>query len=88
MSSLEYAGWFIGYAMLVPYTGYLLTTVAFALALAWRAGYRTRGMLLSAFVSAVVIVLLFKTFLQVKLPSGLIYEYLPDGLRQIMLTYF
>lgn len=88
VSSLEYAGWFIGYAMLVPYTGYLLTTVAFALALAWRAGYRTRGMLLSAFVSAVVIVLLFKTFLQVKLPSGLIYEYLPDGLRQIMLTYF
>lgn len=87
-ASLEYAGWFIGYAMLVPITGYLPTTVVFALALTVRAGYRSRAALLSAFGAAIVIVLLFKTFLQVKLPSGLIYEYLPDGLRQIMLTYF
>lgn len=87
-SSFEYAAWFIGYAMLVPYGGYLFTTVLFALALAWRVGYRTRKMLFAAFASAIVIVLLFKTFLQVKLPSGLIYETLPDGLRQIMLTYF
>ena len=88
VSSLEYAGWFIVYAMLVPYTGYLLTTVVFALALVWRAGYRRRTALLAALASALVIVLLFKTFLQVKLPSGQIYEYLPDGLRQIMLMYF
>jgi hypothetical protein len=26
--------------------------------------------------------------LKVNLPSGLIYETLPDGLRQFMLTYF
>jgi hypothetical protein len=35
-----------------------------------------------------VIVLLFKTLLKVNLPGGLIYEALPDGLRQFMLTYF
>jgi len=87
-SSLEYAGWFIGYAMLVPIAGYLPTTVVFALALTLRAGYRSRVALLSALGAAIVIVLLFKTFLQVKLPSGLIYEYLPDGIRQIMLNYF
>ncbi|WP_146347831.1 tripartite tricarboxylate transporter TctB family protein [Falsiphaeobacter marinintestinus] len=87
-SSLEYAAWFIGYAMLVPYTGYLPTTVVFAVALVFRAGYRSRTALLSAVGCALVIVLLFKTFLQVKLPSGAIYEYLPDGLRMIMLTYF
>ncbi len=87
-ASLEYAAWFIVYAMLVPYSGYLFTTVIFSLALTIRAGYRSRMALVSAFASALVIVLLFKTFLQVKLPSGLLYEYLPDGLRQIMLTYF
>jgi len=88
ISALEFAAWFIGYAYLIPYTGYLLTTFVFAIALAFRAGYRSSQMMISAAVSAVVIVLLFKTFLQVNLPSGLIYEHLPNGLRQIMLTYF
>jgi hypothetical protein len=88
ISSFEYAGWFIAYALAVPYTGYLLTTVVFAVALTLRAGYRKASMVIAAAVSAVVIVVLFKSLLKVNLPSGLIYEALPDGLRQIMLTYF
>ncbi|MEM7188506.1 MAG: tripartite tricarboxylate transporter TctB family protein [Pseudomonadota bacterium] len=88
LASLEFAGWFIGYAALVPYAGYLPSTVLFAVLLTLRAGYFSRTAILSAIAAAVVIVLLFKTFLQVKLPSGQIYEHLPDGLRQIMLTYF
>jgi hypothetical protein len=88
VSSLEYAGWFIGYAALVPFGGYLPTTIIFAVLLTLRAGYRSGQALISAVVSAVVIVLLFKTFLQVKLPSGKVYELLPDGIRQVMLTYF
>ena len=87
-SSLEYAGWFIAYAVIVPLAGYLPSTVVFAVLLTLRAGYRSRLMVTAAAASAVVTVLLFKTFLQVKLPSGQIYELLPDGLRQIMLTYF
>lgn len=86
--SLEYAGWFIVYAVAVPYAGYLPSTLIFALLLTLRAGYRSRMALGAAVVSAFSIVLLFKTFLQVKIPSGLIYEALPDGIRQIMLTYF
>ena len=86
--SLEYAGWFIAYAAAVPYAGYLPATVIFAVALALRVGYRKTSALIAAFAAAVVIVLLFKTALKVNLPSGLIYESLPDGLRQIMLTYF
>lgn len=88
ISSLEYAGWFILYALVVPYIGYLPSTVLFAVALAVRVGYRKASTLLIAAVAAFVIVLLFKTFLKVNLPSGLIYESLPGGLRQIMLTYF
>lgn len=87
-SSLEYAGWFIGYAATVPLAGYLPSTVVFSVLLTLRAGYRSRLALMSAVLSAVMIVLLFKTFLKVKLPSGKVYEMLPDGLRQIMLTYF
>ncbi|MCW1954780.1 tripartite tricarboxylate transporter TctB family protein [uncultured Lentibacter sp.] len=88
ISSLEYAGWFILYAMVVPVAGYLPSTVVFAVVLVLRAGYRSKTALMSALASAVVIVVLFKTVLQVKLPSGRVYELLPDGLRQIMLTYF
>jgi hypothetical protein len=88
ITSLEYAGWFIAYAFAVPYGGYLPSTVAFAVALALRVGYRKATTVVAAALAAVVIVLLFKTLLKVNLPSGLIYESLPDGLRQIMLTYF
>lgn len=87
-ASFEYAGWFVAYAATVPFAGYLPTTIVFAVALALRAGYRSVSTLIAAAVCAVTIVLLFKTLLKVNLPSGLIYESLPDGLRQIMLTYF
>ncbi len=86
--SVEYAGWFIAYAAVVPIIGYLPATVLAALLLTVRAGYGNRMILTAAFVSAIAIVVLFKSFLQVKLPAGQVYEYLPDGLRQIMLTYF
>lgn len=88
LAALEYAGWFIAYAMVVPIVGYLPTTVLFALALTLRVGYRRPVTLLAAVASAVVIVLLFKTFLQVNLPAGQVYQSLPDGVRQFMLTYF
>ena len=88
VSALEYAGWFIAYAAVVPFAGYLPSTVIFAVLLTLRAGYRSRAALGAALASAIIIVLLFKTFLQVKLPSGKIYEVLPDGARQFMLTYF
>ena len=88
LASVEYALWFVLYAVAVPYLGYLPATLIFALLLTVRAGYRQRGMIITALVSALCIVLLFKTFLQVKLPGGQLYEVLPGALRQFMLTYF
>ena len=88
LAAFEYAAWFIAYAASVPYGGYLLTTVLFAVALTLRAGYRSGRMLTATVLSSIVIVILFKAVLKVNLPSGLIYETLPDGLRQFMLTYF
>jgi hypothetical protein len=88
VASVEFALWFVLYAAIVPYAGYLPATLVFAVLLVLRMGYRSRKALLWAGISALVIVLLFKTFLKVKLPGGQIYEALPDGVRQFMLTYF
>jgi len=63
VTALEYAGWFVLYAIVVPYLGYLPTTVLFAVVLALRVGYRRASTVLIAAIVAVVIVLLFKTML-------------------------
>ncbi|MCP5072165.1 MAG: tripartite tricarboxylate transporter TctB family protein [Rhodobacteraceae bacterium] len=86
--SIEYAVWFMVYVMVVPRLGYLPATPLFAVLLALRVGYRTPKMLGGAALTGIVVVLVFKTFLQVKVPGGQIYEALPDGLRAFMLTYF
>ena len=85
--SLEYVAWFLIYVTLVPITGYLPTTLAFSVLLALRVGYRDRKTLLAAAGAGFAIVILFRTLLQVKIPGGAIYEYLPDGMRAFMLTY-
>ena len=86
--SLEYVVWFLAYVIVVPRLGYLPTTMLFTPALAFRLGYRDRKMLVAAVIFGVIVVLLFKSFLQVKVPGGQIYEYLPTALRSFMLTYF
>ena len=88
IKSLEYAGWFLVYVWLAPLLGYLLATVLFSVSLTYRLGYRGTKALGSAALFAVAVVLLFKTFLRVKLPGGAIYEFLPTAARSFMLTYF
>lgn len=79
--SLEYLGWFMVYVFAVPYAGYLLSTLIFCTALAWRAGYRSGPTLGLAALTGLGVVLVFKTMLSVKIPGGVIYEYLPGTLR-------
>ena len=86
--ALEYAGWFMAYVLVVLQLGYLGTTILFAVLLSLRAGYRNWRVLCSMAGMAIVIVVLFKSFLQVKIPGGALYELLPSGLRAFMLTYF
>lgn len=88
VSSLEYVAYYLAYVFAVPRIGYLGATIAFCLFLTWRAGYRAAKAYLAAFLFAVAVVLLFKTALNVKIPGGAIYEYLPAGPRNIMLRYF
>ena len=86
--ALEFVGWFLAYVMIVPQLGYLPTTLVFAAALAWRLGYRDVKMLLAACIFAFVTVLIFKSFLAVKIPGGAVYEYLPAQMRNFMIINF
>ena len=85
---LEYLGWFMGYVWAVPVIGYLPATLIFMGALALRAGYRNRRMILAALATGLGIVLVFKTALNVKIPAGAVYEYLPDALRNLFILNF
>ncbi|MEM1162883.1 MAG: tripartite tricarboxylate transporter TctB family protein [Pseudomonadota bacterium] len=82
----EYLAWFMGYVFTVPVIGYLPATLIFAVALGWRAGYRTRRMLGLAALTGAGIVLVFKTALSVKIPGGAVYEYLPEAIRNFAIA--
>ena len=88
LRSLEYLGWFMVYVFAVPIIGYLTATVAFAIALTLRAGYRGAPMVIAAAATGFGTVLIFKTALSVKIPGGAVYEYLPVGVRNFMILNF
>ena len=77
-----------GLVLIVPYMGYLPTTIVLVIALAYRLGYRGVRYLGSAALFGVLVVVVFKSLLQVKVPGGAIYEFLPNVLRSFFLTYF
>ena len=88
-AALEFVGYFIGYTVLVPILGYLVSTLALGSYLTWRLGYRTRRWGCISMLSSFAIVLLFRTFLQIKTPGNIwLYDQLPGTLRSYMLTYF
>lgn len=86
--SIEFAIWFMAYVLLTPKLGYLPTTLAFTLALTIRAGFRGRVYFVAALGVGFFIVVVFKSFLQVKIPGGAIYDFLPDALRNFMILNF
>lgn len=84
---VEFAVYFLIYAALIPWLGYLLTTLLFMPLLGWRVGYRAlRSLLLLAGIG-LIIVILFKSMLQVRMPAGALYEYLPGALRNVFIKY-
>ena len=88
LRALEYLAWFMLYVYLTPIIGYLAATVLFLVALTLRVGYRDRRMTIIAVAVGFAIVLIFKSFLGVKIPGGAVYESLPDSLRSFMIINF
>lgn len=87
-AALEYLAWFLVYVWVVPVLGYLPTTIVFCAALAYRLGYRSRRELVAAVLTGIATVVIFKSLLSVKIPGGMLYEYLPDAVRNVMILYF
>jgi hypothetical protein len=89
VAALEFVAYFIGYTLIVPVLGYLVSTLILGTYLTWRLGYRTRRWMLIGFASSVAVVIVFRTFLQIKTPVSIwLYDQLPTTLRAFMLTYF
>lgn len=88
LRSVEFALWFMAYVFLVPWIGYLLGSVLFVTALSFRQGYRSARWMGTAALFAATVVVLFKGLLQVRVPAGEIYQYLPPGdLRTFVMTW-
>lgn len=87
LRSLEYVLYFLVYVAAVPWTGYLPATVLFAVFLALRTGFRSPRALGITVVFGVLVAVIFRGFLQVKIPAGAFYQHLPDGVRIFALTY-
>ncbi|MAM61346.1 tripartite tricarboxylate transporter TctB family protein [Maritimibacter sp. UBA3975] len=88
IKALEFAAWFMAYVWLVPLLGYLPSTLVFTVLLTLRLGYRGWRWILGAAVFGTFVVLVFKGFLQVRIPAGEVYDYLPSGpFRTFVMTY-
>ena len=87
LMSLEYVAYFLIYVVAVPWLGYLPSTMLFAVFLAVRTGFHAPGTLGIALGFGAVVAVLFRALLQVNIPAGRVYEFLPDGLRVFALTY-
>jgi len=85
---LEFPVWFLGYVWLVPVLGYLPSTIALCFLLALRLGYRSAKMLLLSVGGGMGVVVIFKTFLSVKIPGGEVYDHLPEVMRNFMILNF
>ena len=89
VAALEYVAYFIGYTLVVPILGYLVSTLLLGSFLTWRLGYRTKSWMLTGFVSSFAVVIAFRTMLQIKTPVNIwLYDQLPSATRAFMLTYF
>ena len=84
----EFAVWFLVYVYIIRWVGYLVATLLFMPALSLRVGFRGVRWMVTAILIGLVIVLLFRTGLQVRLPDGYVYGYLPPEMRNFMIRNF
>ncbi|NIY78160.1 tripartite tricarboxylate transporter TctB family protein [Celeribacter sp. HF31] len=88
LRSLEFVAWFLCYVWLVPVIGYLPATMLFAVLLTRRLGYRSAKSVFWAAAFGFAVVAVFKAGLQVKVPAGALYAYLPESIRTFMMVNF
>ena len=89
LAAFEYVAYFVLYTLIVPVLGYLFSTLILGMFLTWRLGYRTPKWVFTGFVSSLAVVVIFRSFLQIKTPLNIwLYDQFPASMRAFMLTYF
>ncbi|MCB1389652.1 MAG: tripartite tricarboxylate transporter TctB family protein [Rhodobacteraceae bacterium] len=86
LKAAEYVAWFMLYVLATPWLGYLPATMVFTTLLAFRLGYRGRILALSPLLGLAIVVV-FKSFLAVRIPGGALYDLLPHALRNFLVIY-
>ena len=85
---LEFFVYYRLYIWLLGSIGYFLSSLLFILVLCLRVGLRSRTWLLTAFLSAVALVALFRWGLKVWVPVADLYDLFPRELRIFLMRYF
>ena len=85
---LEFALYFVAYAASIPWIGYLLSTAVFMPLLGLRTGIRSPSGLSLLAGLGIGIVLVFKTGLEVRMPSGALYDLFPPQVRNFLIRNF
>jgi len=89
LKSLEFIVYFLIYTNIITIFGYLISTVIFAIFLTTRLGYRSLKWILRSAIAAFIIVIIFRSILQIKTPVNIwLYKYLPDNFEVFMKIYF
>ncbi|WP_299142751.1 tripartite tricarboxylate transporter TctB family protein [uncultured Tateyamaria sp.] len=89
LRALEFVGWFVGYTLLVPVLGYLVSTLLMGTLLPWRMGYRGAQWMGICLAASFAIVLVFRTGLQIRTPVNIwLYDQLPQRLETFMQVWF
>ena len=89
LKSLEFIVYFLIYTNIITIFGYLISTVIFAIFLTTRLGYRSLEWILRSAIAAFIIVIIFRSILQIKTPVNIwLYKYLPDNFEVFMKIYF
>jgi len=87
--SLEFILYFLVYTFSITVLGYLISTLIFAVFLTYRLGYRTKKWIFISLFSSFIVVLIFRTILQIKTPVNIwLYKFLPENLEVFMKIYF
>jgi len=89
LKSLEFIVYFLIYTNIITIFGYLISTVIFAIFLTTRLGYRSLEWILRSAIAAFIIVIIFRSILQIKTPVNIwLYKFLPQNFEVFMKIYF
>ena len=87
--SIEFIVYFLIYTFAIEIFGYLISTMIFANFLTFRLGYRTKKWILTSTICSFVVVIIFRSILQIKTPVNIwLYKYFPENIEVFMKIYF